>query len=155
VLKPSDAMLGAGEGAVCATCHSGADDKGVVAANGMRAGIDRLNGAIGKSAGVIARVGNAGIEVSAEELRLAEARTHLTLARTEMHTFNPSAVDPVIQSGLQIVADVDHAGERATGELAFRRRGLALSLGAILLFVVALWLKIRQIERTQRREGTV
>jgi predicted CXXCH cytochrome family protein len=149
VLKPSDAMLGAGEGAVCATCHSGADDKGAAAATAMRSGIDRLSEAIGRSASVIDRVGNAGIEVSAEELELADARTHLTLARTEMHTFTAASVDPVIASGLQIVADVDKAGDRATGELAFRRRGLALSLGAILFFVVALWLKIRQIEHHQ------
>lgn len=155
VLKPSDAMLGAGEGAVCGTCHSGADDNGVKAANSMRGQIGRLSDAIDKSSGVIARLGNAGIEVSAEELRLADARTHLTLARTEMHTFNPAAVDPVIESGLKIVADIDRAGERATSELAFRRLGLALSLGAILLFVVALWVKIREIERRQVLDGHV
>jgi Doubled CXXCH motif (Paired_CXXCH_1) len=147
VLKPSDAMLGSGPGAVCATCHTGADDNGVIAANAMRADIDHLRDAIANASAVIGRVGNAGIEVSAEELKLADAETHLTLARTEMHTFNPTAVDPVIQSGLKIVAEVDQAGTRATAELAFRRRGLALSLGAILFFVVALWMKIRQIER--------
>jgi predicted CXXCH cytochrome family protein len=151
VLKPSDAMLGASGEAVCATCHSGADDKGALAATGMRAAIDRLNGALRKSTEVIARAGNAGIEVSAEELKLADARNHLTLARTEMHTFKPAAVEPVIQSGLTIVADVDQAGERAMRELTFRRRGLALSLGAILLFVAALWLKIRQIEKHPER----
>ena len=147
VLKPSDAMLGATDGAVCATCHSGADDKGVIGATGMRAGLDRLQLAIRRAGDVIDRVGNAGIEVSAEELKLADARNHLTLARTEMHTFNPAAVDPVIQSGLAIVSQVDNAGDRAIGELSFRRRGLALSLGAILFFVAALWLKIRQIEK--------
>jgi hypothetical protein len=44
------------------------------------------------------------------------------------------------------VTDVDRAGERAVAELAYRRRGLALSLAAILMVVVALWLKIRQID---------
>jgi predicted CXXCH cytochrome family protein len=146
VHKPSDAMLGASGDAVCATCHSGADDKGAVAAGTMRADIDRLSGALTRSASVIARVGNSGIEVSADELKLADARTHLTLARTEMHTFNPARVTPVIQSGLAIVADVDRSGERATKELAFRRHGLAVALGAILLVVGALWMKIRQIE---------
>jgi predicted CXXCH cytochrome family protein len=148
VLKPSDAMLGATEGTVCATCHSGADDKGVIAATAMRASIERLNSALLTATDVIARVGNAGIEVSAEELKLADARNHLTLARTELHAFNPAAVEPVIQSGLAIVTDVDKAGERASGELTYRRRGLAVSLAAILLFVGALWLKIRAIEKS-------
>jgi predicted CXXCH cytochrome family protein len=150
VLKPSDKMLGAGEGTVCATCHSGADDKGAIAATAMRSGLDRLTDALKKSTDVIDRVGNAGIEVSAEELKLADARNHLTLARTEMHAFNPAVVEPVIQSGLTIIGDVDNAGQRAGNELSFRRRGLALSLAAILFFVAALWLKIRQIEKTER-----
>jgi predicted CXXCH cytochrome family protein len=149
VLKPSDAMLGATESAVCATCHSGPDDKGAAAATSMRTAMDKLNGAVRKTTDVIAHVGNAGIEVSAEELKLSDARNHLTLARTELHAFNPAAVDSVIQAGLTIVADVDKAGERAMGELSFRRRGLALSLSAILFFVAALWLKIRQIEKRQ------
>jgi predicted CXXCH cytochrome family protein len=147
VEKPSDAMLGVGAGAICATCHSGADDKGAAVATTMRSEIDRLNSELTRSTEGIRRVGNAGIEVSGEELKLADARTHLTLARTEMHSFDPGRVTPVIQSGLEIVADVDRARQQADRELAFRRRGLAVALGAILLVVVALWLKIRQIER--------
>jgi predicted CXXCH cytochrome family protein len=147
VEKPSDAMLGADAGAICATCHSGADDKGAVAAAAMRGDIDRLNLGLTRSAEAIRRVGNAGIEVSGEELKLADARTRLTLARTEMHSFDAARVSPVIQSGLALVGDVDRASQRGNAELAYRRRGLAVALGAILLVVVALWLKIKQIER--------
>jgi hypothetical protein len=145
VLKPSDAMLAA-EG-VCSTCHSGADDKGALIAGRMRSSIDRLGNAIAQSADAVARVANAGIEVSAEELKLADARTRLTLARTELHTFDETAVESAIQPGLGLVADVDRAAGRARDELAFRRLGLALSLVAILIFVAALWMKIRQLER--------
>jgi len=38
-------------------------------------------------------------------------------------------------------------------DLAYRRRGLALSLGAILLVVVALALKVRQIDRRHAGES--
>src|SRR6266536_2514254 len=146
VLKPSDAMLGAGDGAVCATCHSGPDDKGVIAATAMRADIDTLNAAIAKSGNVIDRVSNAGIEVSAEELKLADARTHVTLARTEMHAFDPPRLAPIMDEGLKTIGAVNQAGDHALAELRFRRRGLALSLAAILLVVVALVLKIRQLD---------
>jgi len=44
---------------------------------------------------VINRVGNAGIEVGSAQLTLAEARTHLTLARTEVHAFAPAKVEAV------------------------------------------------------------
>jgi predicted CXXCH cytochrome family protein len=150
VLAPSDEMLSTAAGSVCASCHEGADDNGVKGAAAMRRAIERLKTAVDGSRAVIDRIGNAGIEVGTEQLTLAEARTHLTLARTEVHGFDPAAVDAVIESGLKLVADVDRAAEEATAELAFRRRGLALSLGAILLFVGALALKIRQLERTSR-----
>ena len=147
VLKPSDDWLGTGALAICTTCHSGADDKGAIAASAMRGGIDRLKAGIDRSASLVARVKNSGIEVRTEDLALGEARSRVTLARTEMHAFDPARLEPVIAEGLRIVASVDTAGERAVGELRFRRRGLALSLGAILLVIVALAMKIRQIDR--------
>ena len=59
---------------------------------------------------------------------------------------------PIIVDGTKIVAGVDRAGQDGVAELRYRRRGLALSLGAILLVVVALALKVRQIDRRQNRE---
>jgi predicted CXXCH cytochrome family protein len=147
VLKPSDAMLGSTGHAVCATCHSGADDKGAMAADTMHGQFAQLQAGITRTGALISRVKNAGIEVSDQELALREAATKLTLARTEMHAFNPALVAPIIADGTNIVAGVDAAGQKGAAELRFRRRGLAISLGAILLFVVALRLKLRQIER--------
>jgi hypothetical protein len=63
-----------------------------------------------------------------------------------MHAFDPARLTPIVDEGLKMVTGVEQAGDRATAELRYRRRGLALSLGAILLVVVALGLKIRQID---------
>ena len=147
VLQPSDEMLGTGPQAICATCHSGADDKGAVGADKMRADIEKLKAGIGQAGGLIARVKDAGIEVSDDELALGEASTKLTLARTEMHTSDPAKVDPIIADGMKIVATVDQNGQKGVAELQFRRRGLAVSFGAILLLAIALALKVRQIDR--------
>lgn len=147
VLQPSDEMLGSNGHAVCATCHSGTDDKGAVGADAMRGSIDRLKGGIDDSGLLIASVRNAGMEVSADELALGEARTHLTLARTEMHASDPARVDAVVQEGLKILTGVNQGGRQAVAELSFRRRGLAVSLGAILIVVIAIGLKVRQIDR--------
>jgi predicted CXXCH cytochrome family protein len=147
VLKPSDEMLGSTGHAVCASCHSGADDKGAAVADKMRQSIEQLKAGIDSSGALIARVRNAGIDVSGPELALGEARSHLTLARTEMHAANPALVDAVIQDGVKTLADVDREGQKGVAELTYRRRGLFASLGAILLVVVALGLKVRQIDR--------
>ncbi len=151
VLKPSDDMLGTDAHAICATCHTGADDKGALAAASMRGGIDRLKAAIERASVRLAGVKNAGMEMSAQDLALASARSKLTLARTEVHTFEPARLTPVIGDGLKIVSEVDRAADGASAELTFRRRGLLVSLGAILLVVIALGLKIRQVDRRASR----
>jgi predicted CXXCH cytochrome family protein len=149
VVKPSDEMLGTSGRGICAPCHSSTDksDKGGVGAETMRARIEELKGGLDRSGALIANLKNAGIEVSDQELALREAATKLTLSRTEMHTFEPANVAPIVADGMKIVADVDRANQGGMAELRFRRRGLAVSLGAILLVVVGLFLKVRQIDR--------
>lgn len=145
--KPSDAMIGTEKTALCSTCHADADDPGKIGAGKMRAGIDRLKSEIARASGLIERVKTAGMEVTDQELALGEARGQLIRVRTEIHSFNPALVEPVVQEGLTIVAGVDRAGQGALSELRFRRWGLALSLGVMLIVVLALALKIREVDR--------
>jgi predicted CXXCH cytochrome family protein len=149
ILQPSDEMLATSGGGICVPCHSAEDktDKGTIAAETMRGGIERLKAGIDRSQALIARIGNAGIEVSDQQLALREARTKLTLARTETHAFDPASVAPILADGTRVVEAVDRAGQNGVAELRYRRRGLFTSLAAILLVVVALALKVRQIDR--------
>jgi hypothetical protein len=147
VLKPSDEMLGTDAHSVCGMCHSGADDKGANAAVQMRESIERLKAGLARSSASVASLKNSGMEMSAQELGIGDARTRLTLARTEVHTFDPGHVTPVLAAATKTLSEVDAAGEKATAELRFRRRGLAVSLAAILLLVIALAFKIRQLDR--------
>jgi predicted CxxxxCH...CXXCH cytochrome family protein len=150
IKPPSDAMLGTSKEALCTSCHSEKDDPGFTAANQMRASIDRLRQGIDGGSGLIARVKNAGIEVGDQELALTEARTRLVLARTEVHAFDPAALDVVVNDGMKIVTGVNQGGNRAVAELAYRRRGLFVFLALTLLFVVALAFKIRDLDRTRK-----
>ena len=112
----------------------------------MRTEIEKLKAAIDRSRTLIATAENAGMEMGAQSLALREAGNHLTLARTEMHAFDPKPVDTVLQAGLALTAKIDTDGQAALDEVSFRKTGLAVSLGAILLVVVALWLKIRSLK---------
>jgi predicted CXXCH cytochrome family protein len=156
IAQPSDDMLSTTAPGICAPCHTAGDksDKGSVAADAMRQDIERLKADIERSSALIGRVKNAGIEVSDQELALRDARTKLTLARTEMHAFEPQQVAAVIGEGSSIVKAADSAGQNGIAELRYRRRGLAASLAAILLVVVALALKVRQIDRRQSRASS-
>jgi predicted CXXCH cytochrome family protein len=144
IAKPSDAMLGTDKAALCANCHSDGDN-GFAAAAAMRGGIEKLKAAIAHSEGVVATAENAGMDMGNQSLALREARNHLTLARTEMHAFNPKPVEAVLQEGLGVTAKIDTEGQAALAEVSYRRTGLAVSLGAILLVVVALRMKIRSL----------
>ena len=159
VLKPSDQMLSAAAPGVCQPCHNADDktDKGAAAATAMRSDIEQLKNTVERTGGLIARIKNAGIEVSDEQLALREASSKVTLARTEMHGFDPTRITPIIAEGMTIAAAVDAAGQKGVSELRFRRRGLFASLAAILMFVVALGLKVRQIDRRdhERRSSGV
>jgi predicted CXXCH cytochrome family protein len=148
IAQPSDALLGTEEGALCGACHS-AGDNGYKAAGAMRGQIERLKAGIAHSETLVASIENRGMELGDQLLALREASNRLTLARAEVHTFDPQAVDAVLSQGLTIVDQVDQAGQAALDELAFRRTGLAVSLAAIILVVVALALKIRSLDRVQ------
>lgn len=146
-IEPSrDDMLGTTEGSVCMECHA-EGDTGYEVAGQLREQIEGLKGALEAAEVLTARVHNAGMEVAEQELALAEARTRLTLARTEMHATDPDLVDPVIVEGHELVTSVEEAGAAQLDELEFRRVGLGISLAAILLVVIALYMKIKQLDR--------
>jgi hypothetical protein len=77
-------------------------------------------------------------------------RTKLTQARTEIHTFDPVAVDQVVNEGMTALSAVELAGNQALADLRYRRRGLFISLAAILLVVMGLFLKIRELTLRRR-----
>lgn len=149
IAKPTDALLGTDKTSLCVTCHSEGDN-GYKAAADMRAEIEKLKAAIDRSRALVATAENAGMAMDEQTLALREAGNHLTLARTEMHAFEPKAVTTVLQAGLDITAKVDSEGQAALDEVSFRKKGLAVSLGAILLVVVALSLKIRSLKATDK-----
>ena len=51
---------------------------------------------------------------------------------------------------MKVVDGINRGGTRGMAELAYRRRGLFIALAAILLFVVALGLKIRTLTHQAR-----
>ena len=149
VLAPSTEMLSAAEPGVCAACHAGADDPGFVAAGRMRKDFDHFDAEMARTARLIDRARASGMEMSGQVLALREVQNRRVLARTEMHASTPDTVEPIVKEGLTLLESIERAGNEALDELSYRRRGLAVSLAAILLVVVALALKIRQIDRVQ------
>jgi predicted CXXCH cytochrome family protein len=152
VRPPSDSMLGTAKPAVCVSCHEDKDDPGFVGAARMRAAVERLVGGISASTALVNRVRNAGMETGDQDLALNEVRTRLVQARTEVHAFDPAALEAVVNEGAKLLEGVNQAGARALDELAYRRRGLFVSFGLILLVVTALAFKIRDLGKREAGE---
>lgn len=144
--ETSDAMLGLGDAAVCATCHS-AGGKGGKAAVEMRQLIDSLAGEHDSARAILLKAEHAGMEVSQAQFDLNGARDAVVKARAAVHAFTVEAVKKEVESGLAIGRKAYARGVRALDELQFRRKGLGVSVVVILALIAGLVLKIRQIER--------
>jgi predicted CXXCH cytochrome family protein len=148
ITRASDEMLGLGEGALCARCHSPTDPGGQVA-SAMRNLIDSLSTAHHEADSILERAEQAGMEVSQPLFELAGASTALISARAAVHSFNVIAVKDEVEQGLEVAARAHELGLQATARIRFRRAGLAVSVVIIVALVVGLVLKIRELERRE------
>ncbi|HET8577761.1 MAG TPA: cytochrome c3 family protein [Methylomirabilota bacterium] len=146
IQEATDEMLGLGDKAVCAGCHT-AEDKGGKSASEMRTLIDSLGAESQKARAILFQAERAGMEVSQAQFDLNGAREALVKARTAIHAFKVDAVKKEVEPGLAISAKAYSRGVRAMEELGFRRKGLAVSLVIIVALIGGLVVKIRQIER--------
>ncbi len=145
----SDARIGTGEDSLCVTCHVEGDPGWETAAN-IHGSLTELDASVQDAVALLDRAERAGMEVGEARVLQANAQEQLIKARVEIHAFNGPRVEDITQNGLKLAAQVRAAGEQALDELAFRRKGLALSLIIIALVVVSLWLVIRELERGKR-----
>jgi hypothetical protein len=139
-------MVGTGDKAVCVNCHD-AKSAGYTKAAEIRASLDGLREAVQRATAILDRAEHAGMEVSQAKFELRGASDQLLKARAAVHQVDPAGVKKLTDEGDQI-ADTTYAkGTKALEELAFRHRGLWISVGIILVALVALVLKIREIDR--------
>jgi Cytochrome c3 len=144
--RATDAMLGVEEQATCGTCHD-AGSVGYQAAMDMKSGILGLERKLETARGVLERAERAGMEVSRPLFDLAEGRDRLVRARVEVHRFDPAAIRTLLAEGGTIAIASEKSGWKALEELAYRRRGLAVSVLILLVMIGLVLLKIRQIEK--------
>ncbi len=152
VLAPGDGLLGAGPQSVCVQCHV-EGDAGHSAAVAFQRRLADMQNALLRSDELLDRAERYGMEVSEARLEQAQARDALTKARVTIHSFSLPRVEEDIQAGLKLAQKTHQAGLRALEERDFRRKGLGVSLLAILIVVIALRLYIRQIESGDTKEN--
>jgi predicted CXXCH cytochrome family protein len=142
--EPTAAML-TGPSAVCTQCHEATSVGGIAAAE-MGHDIDGLEKAIQRSDEILSKAQQSGMEVSEALLRQREAKENLVKAAVAVHAFQSAAVRKPAEEGLKVTGETYKAGMDALTERRIRRLGLVVSLAAIALTILGLWLAIRAIE---------
>ena len=145
IRKTDDGMLSVADQGVCGTCHSDQESKTKIAA--MQSSILQLRLAIETTSEVLGRAERAGMEVSKPKFDLDQAHAELVKARVSVHAFNPDKISELTNPAMKTAAAARKSADAALEELAFRRRGLGYALLAITVTIIALILKIREIER--------
>jgi hypothetical protein len=152
IVHPTDAFIGTGQGAVCITCHA-QGDPGFEAAAKIHKSLTTLADSIQRSDEILSRAESSGMEVAAAKLQQSEATDDLMKARVSIHNFSVAPVEKNIEAGLAVTKKTYQAGVDALAERDYRRKGLALSLIAILLVVIGLGMYIRKMEARAHQEA--
>jgi predicted CXXCH cytochrome family protein len=146
VMKTSDSMVGTTDQAVCLNCHS-PNTPGFQKAAAIRSSLDGLRGDVQRATDILDRAENAGMEVSQAKFELRGAADLLLKARAAVHQFDPIPVKKLTDEGVQVATKMQARGLKALEELTFRHRGLWIAVGIILVTIVGLVLKIKEIDR--------
>jgi hypothetical protein len=159
VSRPDDDLLfhePLAEGAMpggCWSCHPDADDPALAASTAMHAALRDLDGGIAAARAVLHEAGAKGMLVSEGEYQLVSATDALVDARALVHRFRAADVEQAVAKGRTVTASARQVGESAIEEYFFRNRWLALSLVGIAFVIVALVLKVRQVDRRWRAQA--
>lgn len=147
IKKPSDAMIGAEEPAVCVECHAAGDGTaGIETAMGISEKIAGLAGSRDKAKTILDEANLKGMMTIDEEFRLKEVDQALIRTRTMVHSVNLDSVVVHADDGIEKAQQVQVNSAALIDEYQFRRNGLMVATLIITILAVALYVKIRRTD---------
>jgi len=146
IVRPTTAMLGTDDKAVCVPCHD-KGSKGYQAAAELKTLIDGFEVRIEKERSTLDLAEKKGVETSDAAFKLLDVNTVLVSAKNLVHGLAVDEIRKKLAEGDQTLNDVEKAGAAALDEARFRRRGLIIATVLLALFGIALFLKIRSMHK--------
>ncbi len=146
VSKTSDSMVGTGENSVCLKCHS-EGDTGYQMAAAIHDSLAALLEVYGRAQEKLKEVEKKGMDDVDIMFQLQEANQDLIHSRTLVHTFQAELVGERTSSG---IVKSEEALQLAAAEIRdyhTRRRGFGIASIFIAILAVALFFKIRDMEK--------
>jgi predicted CXXCH cytochrome family protein len=149
VEETNDAMVGVGEQSVCMDCHAEGDD-GYEAAKEIHnqlTGLVALYDSAKTKQEKVRRIGMDDVDI---EFQLQESHQSLIQARTLVHTFSAERVAEKTGEGIEKARQALEMAREEIKENQVRRLGFGVATLFITVLVVALFFKVRDIEKRQK-----
>lgn len=130
----------------CEDCHSAKTSEGMKAAQAQLRSMRQVIGTTARAERLLLAAQRGGVETREAHAALDAAVDSQVELEVLVHTFH--ATGPFAakyREGLQQATHALDAGKHSLEELAYRRRGLFVTLGIIALVLIALALKIKQL----------
>ena len=149
VEHPTEEFLNWDNNAVCIKCHEDADkdSKVVKMAGSFYETISGLKSGIELADSLLNNAEEKGMEVADYYYHLEEAHRTLIQTRTAIHSFNVETVNEIAAPGKKEIEASIAGATQALKDWVFRRKGLFIFSLIISLVAIALYLKIRDMEK--------
>jgi predicted CXXCH cytochrome family protein len=149
IVKPTHALIGLKEGQLCATCHSAEDNnRASHEIDSMSAAFVSVISAADSARHLVNEAGARGMMITDEEFALKEIDQILIHMRSSVHAFAADSLAPQAKEGIEKSNKVQTDAAGLIDEYYFRRWGLGVASGLITLLALALYLKIRSLDKT-------
>ncbi len=132
---------------VCKSCHDHHGEKAVTLASQMYTVIDSLVKGYDKADALINQAEQKGMEVSDLYSFLEESHQALVQTRTSIHAFDIEAVQKTAEPGFKAVASALEGAQETLEEYDNRRVSLIVITLVVSFLVVALVLKIKEMQK--------
>ena len=146
IQKPNDGMIGTGKDSKCIECHSPGDE-GYAVAQKINESLVNLQKNYDEANSKYVEVKQKGMNDVDIGFLLQDAKQDLIQSRTLIHTFDSTKVDSKTKEGTDIANKAVAMAQQQIDEYYTRRNGFAVATLAFLIFVIALYFRIKDREK--------
>lgn len=149
ILKTSDNLVGTAKNAVCVNCHEKGDD-GFITANALHNLLRRVVSLYDTAVIKHTRVRQIGMDDIEIGFLLQEAKQSIVQARTLIHTFDTVRVGQKTTEGYEKTKQAVLLADNTINDFYIRRYGFGAASFFITILIIALFFKIREIDKKNR-----
>ena len=139
-------MVGVGDKSVCIACHT-EGDKGFQSAGEIYISVKELVNTLDQAHHQLKEVQKRGMDDVDVSFLLQEANQTLIHTRNLVHTFNPVKINEKSNEGITKTREAITLADNEIKDYNYRRRGFGMATIFITILVIALFFKIRSMER--------